>query len=1049
MGKNYTVLHLHTELSSAFTTLDSINSHTQFTDKAKELNMKAIAFTEHGNIMGHVDKKRYAEKNGLKYIHGVEAYVTEDIDERVYDNYHVNLYAKNRDGYYELNQLMSEATVRSDKYVYDDMNSTESYYYQPRISYEDLKGTSDNIIILTACLGGILNSAPKHMQNDFMQFMAENRHRCFLEIQHHNVKDQAIYNQKLLQLSKQYGVELVACTDTHALTDECMEGRRILQESKNIHFKHEDAWDLVFKTYDELVHAFEVQGALDEDVYLRAIENTNHIADMIEEFDFDYSFKYPNVHDNPKQELLNIINEGIAWRGYEVTSEVKERIKREIDVFDKNHMFDFILLDADIKKWCRENNIEYGESRGSISGSLIAYLIGITHIDPIKYGLIFERFVHDERVGLADIDSDYNPKDIPRIKEYIYSKHGLHCADVITYNTIALKGAIRSVGKTFENLSQVKIDEMCDNIEVDEDKYREKYPKLFKYVDMLNGTVVSIGSHPAAVCIADENLAKTLGVFYTNTNKYPVLQLDMREVESLNYLKLDVLKLDTIGIINDTCKIANIDRLRDWNVDYTDTDVWGSMLDSTAMIFQWNGFSGETYYKQLFSNENLARLREQSGEVDYINLFSIGNAAIRPAGTSYRDDLAKGVTPDYHNAQLNDFFEPTFNFLVYQEDLQNFLHEFCGFTLGEADMVRRGLAKKTSTEQFIPSIKAGFTQTMYDKYGMCQDEAEDVITSFLQVVIDSVDYMFSKNHSIAYSIIGFQTAYLRYYHPLEFITTNLNYADTEKKMTEVLEYMGSFTDITLEPIKFRYSSAEYTMNKEENAIYKGIESIKYLNAKVANEMYELRDNEYENFYYVLKDLAKKTSLNARQLKILISLNFFDEFGNNKKLLQYNELFTELYGKKQLSKAKAKELDLDINFVKAHSRETAKTHMDFDSESILLHELRNIPNEKLGLREQIEKEAEYYGYIEFTEPRASSNFYVVSSFKTYNDRRKPYLTLYQVKTGKTMRTKVTAPRYFEINPFKLYSVLRVKKFRTQKKWRNPNETEQVLVDWQVV
>ena len=1064
---NYTILHLHTEKSSAFTTLDSVTSYQDYIDKAKECGMKSIAFTEHSNVLGWIDKKKYAEKQGLKYIHGVEAYITEDkmdeeSEDRTYDNYHIILLARNYKAVKEINKLLSQASVRRDVYTYADISKIPNYYYQPRINYEVLKNTSDDIIITSACLGGILNNGSDKLQKDFIQFMTKNKHRCFLEIQHHLVTDQINYNKKLLDISNRTGIRLVMGTDTHSLNDNHAIGRDILQKSKNIHFKNEDDWDLVFKTYEELINSCKEQNAIPMNEYLKAIENTNIIANMVEEFDFDYSFKYPDIHECPKTELSKLIKEGIKWRKYDLSAEIKDRIAYELQVFENNQMLDFMLLDADVKRWCRENYIEYGESRGSISGSLVAYLIGITHIDPIKYNLVFERFVHNERVGLADIDSDYNPKDIPAIKEYLYGKHNLYCADVVTYNTIALKGSIRDVGRALD-ISLDTINTICNNIETNEDKYRSKYPELFRYVDLLRGTMTSIGSHPGAVCIADEDLASTLGVFYTATNKYPVLQVDMREIESLNYLKLDILKLDTIGIINDTCKAANIDRLRDWNTNYNDIDVWNSMLDSTAMIFQWNGYSGETYYRQLFSYENRKRLQEEVGKIDYVNLFSIGNAAIRPSGDSYREDLAKGIIPDYHNEQLNNFFEPTFRFVVYQEDIQNFLYEFCGFTLGQADMVRRGLAKKSGTEEFIPSIKEGFIKTMEERYGMCEKESDKTVTSFLNVILDASAYAFSKNHSDAYSIIGYQTAYLRYHHTLEFITSNLNYADTKEKMSEILQYMNKFTNITLNPIKFGYSGAEYRFDRATNSIYKGIASIKFLNIQIGEELKELgkNKNKYLNFLDLLYDIKDKTSCNTRELDILIQLDFFSEFGKSQKLLDFVPYFNAIYKAKVINKEKFEKLN---HIISKYSRETEKQYRDIDNYKILEEIWNSIPNKEISIAEKLKAQTDYLGYIDYANPKIDKKYILVTKLDT---KYSPKFIGYCLNNGKTQELKVYKQKkgrgmpgvktYFKNSPFKNGDLLYTKKFKDNVKSRKtengfekiPNTQEWWLVDYKVV
>lgn len=401
--KNYTVLHSHTDLSQAFTVLDSANKFEQYIDKAKELGMKAFAFTEHGNVLHWYSKKKYCEENGIKYIHGVEAYVTETLDETFNDNYHMVLLARNKEGFKEINKLCSIASMRrGERYQYKDYPKDIHFHRVPRITYEELKNTSDNIIIMTACLGGILNNGHKELQRDFIKFMVANKHRCFLEVQHHDVDEQKEYNKKLYEIHKMTGLKLVATTDTHALNDEYLKGREVLQRSKNIYFENEEGWDLVFRTYDELVQAFDKQGALPKEVYLEAIENTNHIADLIEEFELNMDFKYPKTHDEPLKILWEKIKEGLEFRSETLTDEKRERIIEEVETFKATKSVDFILFDHEVKKFCIDNGIEFGEGRGSVAGSYVCYLLGIHHVNPLKYDLLFSRFMSPYRVTLAD-----------------------------------------------------------------------------------------------------------------------------------------------------------------------------------------------------------------------------------------------------------------------------------------------------------------------------------------------------------------------------------------------------------------------------------------------------------------------------------------------------------------------------------------------------------------------------------------------------------------------------------------------------------------------
>lgn len=392
----YTLIHTHSDYTNGTTNIDSVTKFEDYIKRAKDEGMKAIAFTEHGNTFGWVKKKETCEKYGLKYIHAIEAYVTESLEEKIRDNYHMCLYARNFEGVKELNKMITRSYNRKDGH----------FYYTPRMTFDDILNTSENIIIATACLGGILNKGHEGIKKRFLKFIIENKDRCFLEIQHHNEPNQKRYNVVLSKLAEKYGLNLITGTDTHALNKTHAKGRTILQKAKNIHFGEEDLWDIVWKTKDELIDAYKVQGALDLNTVIKAMENTNVLADMVEEFTLDRNYKYPKLYENSSKVLMDKIKKGVVKKGVNkypnYKSEYVPRIKYELETYQHNKAFDFLLLDEDIKTAMRKQGIYCGPSRGSVSGSIVAYLIGMTEMDSIKHNLNFERFMNKERVSLAD-----------------------------------------------------------------------------------------------------------------------------------------------------------------------------------------------------------------------------------------------------------------------------------------------------------------------------------------------------------------------------------------------------------------------------------------------------------------------------------------------------------------------------------------------------------------------------------------------------------------------------------------------------------------------
>ena len=296
---NYTPYHMHSMLSNGVTNIDSITDFHVYIDRAKELGMKAFAFSEHGSLFAWLKKKEYIESNGMKYIHAIEVYLTEDDTEKVRDNYHCVLIATNYDGVKELNKIVSKSFCRTDNH----------FYYVPRVTFDELMLTSDNILVTTACLGGVLFNGTPTAKEKFLGFLNKNKHRCYLEIQHHNCKEQIEYNKVLYNLSKETGIPLIAGTDTHEIDEKHMQGRAILQKAKGVHFANEDEWDLTFKSVDELIGAYQKQGSLPMEVVYEAIENTNNMADRIEPFEVDYSPKYPKLYENSEEVFKEKINQ--------------------------------------------------------------------------------------------------------------------------------------------------------------------------------------------------------------------------------------------------------------------------------------------------------------------------------------------------------------------------------------------------------------------------------------------------------------------------------------------------------------------------------------------------------------------------------------------------------------------------------------------------------------------------------------------------------------------------------------------------------------------
>ena len=1086
---NYVIYHLHSMLSNltAGTGADSITRFDSYLDLAQQYNMSAIAFSEHGSVMNWVKKKQETEKRGMKYIHANEIYLTkgvrysyhkmneefdtpEEVEEyvknfhpninfskdkvrlvRERDNYHFMTIAKNIDGVKELNEMTTKS-----------FNKTDGHnYYNPRVMFEELKNTSDNIIMTSACLASpiwrLYNGAYEkingvlHIKNqklheeyeDLMQFFVNNKHRMFLEVQYHTHPEQVKFNKMLHNLSKETGIPLIAGTDTHCLNKQHAKGRQILLDSKGASYGDEDKFDLTMKSYSELVDMFKEQGVLDRAVYLEAIYNTNVMADMIEEFTLDRSPKYPKIYDNPEKKLKERINEGFRERGIisfpkDKKKEYIERIHEEYDTYEKLDAIDYMLLQDNIIQWCYENEIYPGYGRGSVNGSLIAYLLKITEMDSVKHNLNFFRFMNPDRISLADIDIDFPPSRRQEVIDYVASladthKGKIYFAEIITYNTIADKGTIRDVGRALKMDSGL-VDEIAKSVDNGTvDNYRAKYREMFEYVDLLNGTVKSMGSHPSGFIVSPTPLEGDISLIYTENSKYPVTAINMKELDGLNYVKLDILGLDNIELINDACKMAGIERLTPDNINSKDLDVWKSMRESTIGVFQFESASAQEYVSKLFSDESLGRIRSTIGEIDYINLLSMANGAIRPAGETYRNQLAMGYVNDNGHKALNEFLKTNLGYLIFQEDIMRFLTDFCNHSGSESDSVRRGLAKKEGTEQFLPKIREGFITLMKDKYRESEEYSEKILQQFLEVIKSASDYGFSLNHSQPYSYTGYIAAYLRYHYPKEFIATALSIFEGKKeKSANVVNYAKS-KNIEIQPARFGKSKSKYQYNRDDGRVYKGLKSIAYMNNRIADELFELAKNTYKSFLDLLIDISEKTSLDARQLRILIKLDFFDEFGNSKKLEVIADKFNERYNKKHVVKTKQTRIGELLEFVNNLSEIT-----DYSINKKIMHEI------------------EVLGYAQSVDKNFDKSYAVILDINT---RYSPTLRLYIPSSGIEVIVKVSKNLFTDNNgkPLlivgDLIKVLKVDRKPKQQlidgKWKPTDVMQSWMSSWELV
>lgn len=644
--------------------------------------------------------------------------------------------------------------------------------------------------------------------------------------------------------------------------------------------------------------------------------------------------------------------------------------------------------------------------------------------------------MNPSRVTNADIDTDYSSKDREKVKKFILHDHmnlpNVRSSEIITFNTVALKGAIKDIGRALKMpLADLQI--VCDAVYQDDKKvfliddlWRKKYPELFKYVDIINGTVVSIGSHPSGVLVSDLDIESEIGMCSLSTSDYPVSMLNMKELDDLMYVKLDILGLDNIGVINDTCKLANIERLTPDNVDLNDMDVWKSIRDDTTLIFQWESDSAQAYLRRFMSDDTLDKVKNRVNNFSMIKWFSFGNGLIRPACTSYRDDVANGIFYDNGLKELDDFLAPTMGRVTMQEDIMQFLVKFCGYSDAESDIVRRGIAKKYGTEKFLPEIESRFIEYSSTTYGESKEKCAEIIKPFLKIILAASAYSFSWNHSDSYSCIGYICGYLRYYYPLEFLTAALNIFEGKEEKTISITNYAKKNNIPIKSIKFRHSIAEYSFDKDKREIYKGISSIKYLNSTIANDLYTLRDFEGDFIELLIK--IQETAVNSKQLDILIKLGFFDEFGDINYLLPQVVLFDSLYGKKQIKKDKLSQLKIDENVIRSFSKkETDKFFTQVDITMLLKSVVENLHYREANIIAKIRYQQEMLGYIDIQDERFKGRLMILNIDVKYA----PRLQVYALANGEILNVKIDK-RTYNTNKVNAGDVIAVKKIKKKPK-----------------
>jgi DNA polymerase III alpha subunit len=1004
-----------------------------YIDRTLELNHTTMFTTQHGWTGNFLEMYDLCKKNNLKMIYGAELYIVKDRFEKDNSNNHIIIVGKNQDAFYQLNEIMSES------------NKT-GFYYKPRIDLKLLLSLNpNNFIITSACVAGILKN--EESRNIFLEPILKHfGNNFYLEIQAHVHEYQVKYNQKILELNKQYNIDIIHANDSHYIYPEDSYKRDMFLKGKGLKYDEEDGFILDYPDYETILTRYKQQGVLSELQAKEAIKNTL-IFDDCEELYFDKEIKMPTIYPNEdsNKKLKSIIVQKWKEEGKNINpnryKEYMEGIAFEYDIIKNTNMADYFLLNEKIinKAVNEYNGVLTRTGRGSAVSFYINKLLGFTEIDRFEaeVPLYPTRFMSVARIldskSLPDIDFNWANVDAPiKASKDILGEDNVYYMYAIGF--MKESSAFRNLCRAYD----LPMDQY-NEVGKDLDKYRKdpQWKDLIEESKMFQGVIESISPSPCSFVMLNKPISKELGLVKVGDEICACI--DGYTSDVWKYLKNDFLTVRVWKIISDTFKLLNkpIPTIRELK-ELLDNKVWDLYKNGlTATLNQVDTDLSTTFVKQ-YKPSNVAEI---SGFV----------AAIRPGFASLLNTFLSRQKYSTGVEEIDNILEPSYHFMLYQESIMAFL-VWCGLKEDHTYDIIKKIAKKKFKEEELIELKEELRNGFVNNVG--NDEKFEEVW---QVVEDASRYSFNASHSLSVAWDSIYGAYLKANYPLEYYTVILNEYESDSERTRKIQLELPYFNIKLSDIKFGKSTNIYSFDKETNIIYKSVSSIKFLNSQVAQELYQLsQESEYTNFIDLIKDIKEKTSTNSRQLRILTGLNFFSEFGKNKKLLEILNLYESIADIKQINKDKAVKLELNIDILlKYTEKETNKLYKDIDTISYIKEISELIEDKPLSVKEQVKFEMEFLEYTTVIYPKADKSLYIVVEYKVYKNKCKPYVTLRNLKTGDDLKTKITNEKIFIESSFKLFDVLKVNKFKIQKKtkningkWQKTNEDEEILYDYEV-
>ena len=904
---NFVHLHVHTEYSL----LDGSNKIKEYVARVKELGMNSAAITDHGVMYGVIDFYREARAQGIKPILGCEVYVAPGsrFDKEAAGGedryYHLVLLAENNQGYQNLMKIVSTGFV-------------EGFYYKPRVDKEVLRKYHEGIICTSACLAG---EVQKYIQRGMYEEACRSakeyeeifgKGNFFLELQDHGLPEQKQVNQALLRMSRELEIELVATNDIHYTYAEdvkphdillCLQtGKRLSDEDR---MRYEGGQYYV-KSPEEMARLFPYA--------LQALENTQKIADRCNveiEFGVTKLPKYDVPEGYTSWEYLNkMCWDGFAERYPDDDGHLKDQLAYELSIIQKMGYVDYFLIVWDFIKYARDHGIAVGPGRGSAAGSLVSYTLGITNIDPAKYQLLFERFLNPERVSMPDIDVDFCFERRQEVIDYVVRKYGKdRVAQIVTFGTLAARGVLRDVGRVMD-LPYAFVDSIAKmvpqelNITLDKalqmnPEFRNLYEtneQVKELVDMskrLEGLPRHTSMHAAGVVISQKAVDEYVPLSRASDGSVTT-QFTMTTLEELGLLKMDFLGLRTLTVIQNAVQMAETSNGVKIDIDHIDYDD-KAVLDSlgtgkTDGVFQLESAGMKNFMKEL---------KPQSLE-DII----AGISLYRPGPMDFIPQYIRGKNnPDsitYDCPELESILEPTYGCIVYQEQVMQIVQKLAGYTLGRADLVRRAMSKKKAAvmqqerQNFVYGNEAEHVPGCIS-HGI----PEKVANKIYDDMIDFAKYAFNKSHAAAYAVVAYQTAWLKYYYPVEFMAALMT--SVIDNSTKVSEYILVCRQMGIQILAPDINESVGVFSVSDGAIRYGLNAIKSVGKPVIEEL--IREREAGGPFKDLADFIDRTSgkeVNKRTVENFIKAGAFDSFGANRRqmMMIYGQMMDDAAQKKK-------------------------------------------------------------------------------------------------------------------------------------------------------